>query len=125
MYSSFVHYIYIYIITGKSGGVVRIINRRTAERALLKDFIGRVIDIAFAHTDDILIGAVDEIGNLMVYHVKETDDMKLMYPLTSDVISYGSWIYNYLCNQCLSPMMLWVRISIRVRSTTLSDKVCQ
>jgi hypothetical protein len=49
MYSSFVHYIYIYIITGKSGGVVRIINRRTAERALLKDFIGRVIDIAFAH----------------------------------------------------------------------------
>jgi hypothetical protein len=23
--------------------------------------------------------------------------------------SYGSWIYNYLCNQCLSPLMLWVR----------------
>ena len=20
--------------------------------------------------------------------------------------SYGSWIYNYLCNQCLSPLML-------------------
>jgi hypothetical protein len=31
--------------------------------------------------------------------------------------SYGSWIYNYLCNQCLSPLML-VRIS-------LCDKVCQ
>ena len=38
--------------------------------------------------------------------------------------SYGSWIY-YLCNQCLSPMMLWVRISIRARCTTLCDKVCQ
>jgi len=24
--------------------------------------------------------------------------------------SYGSWIYNYLCNQCLSPLTLWVRI---------------
>jgi hypothetical protein len=35
---------------------------------------------------------------------------------------YGSWIYNYLCNQCLSPR---VRISIRVRCTTLCDKVCQ
>ena len=23
--------------------------------------------------------------------------------------SYGSWIYNYLCNQCLSPLTLWVR----------------
>ena len=39
--------------------------------------------------------------------------------------SYGSWIYNYLCNQCLSSLMLWVRISIRARCTTLSDKVCQ
>ena len=38
---------------------------------------------------------------------------------------YGSWIYNYPCNQCLSPLMLWVRISIRTRCTTLYDKVCQ
>ena len=39
--------------------------------------------------------------------------------------SYGSWIYNYLSNQCLSPLMLWGRISIRARCTTLCDKVCQ
>ena len=39
--------------------------------------------------------------------------------------SYGSWINNYLCNQCLSPLMLWVRISIRARCTTLFDKACQ
>ena len=39
--------------------------------------------------------------------------------------SYGSWFYNYLCNQCLSPLMLWVRISIRARCTTICDKVCQ
>ena len=26
--------------------------------------------------------------------------------------SYGSWIYNYLCNQCLSPLKLWVRYNI-------------
>jgi len=25
-------------------------------------------------------------------------------------LSYGSWIYNYLCNQCLSPLKLWVWI---------------
>jgi len=36
-----------------------------------------------------------------------------------------SWIYNCLCNQCLSPLMLWVRISIRARCTTLCDKVCE
>jgi len=39
--------------------------------------------------------------------------------------SYGSWIFNYLCNQCLSPLMLWVRISITARCTTICDKVCQ
>ena len=36
-----------------------------------------------------------------------------------------SWIYNYICNQCLSPLMLWVGISIRARCRTLYDKVCQ
>ena len=39
--------------------------------------------------------------------------------------SYGSWIYNYLCNQWLSSLMLWVRISIRARCATICDKVCQ
>jgi hypothetical protein len=39
--------------------------------------------------------------------------------------SYGSSIYNYLCNQCISPLMLWVQISIRARCTTLCDKFCQ
>ena len=41
--------------------------------------------------------------------------------------SYGSWIYNYLCNQGLSALMLWVRIALRwgVIDPTLCDKVCQ
>jgi hypothetical protein len=34
---------------------------------------------------------------------------------------------DYLCNQCLSPLALWVRIQLRqdVLDTTLCDKVCQ
>ena len=41
--------------------------------------------------------------------------------------SYGSWIYNYLCKQFLSSLMLWVRTQLRrgVLDTTLCDKVCQ
>ena len=39
--------------------------------------------------------------------------------------SYGSWIYNYICNQYLSPLMLWVWILIRARCATLCDKVCR
>ena len=38
---------------------------------------------------------------------------------------HGSWFYNYLCNQCLSPLILWVRILIMARCTALCDKVCQ
>ena len=40
---------------------------------------------------------------------------------------YGSWIYNYICSQCLSPLTLWVQIPLRrgVFDTTLCDKVCQ
>jgi hypothetical protein len=35
--------------------------------------------------------------------------------------------YHYLCNQCLSPLTLWVRIPLGwgVLDTTLCDKVCQ
>jgi len=38
-----------------------------------------------------------------------------------------SWIYNYLCNQCLSQLTLWVWTLLRqgVLDTTLCDKVCQ
>jgi len=31
--------------------------------------------------------------------------------------SYVSWIYNYICNQCLSPLKLWVRIQLMARCT--------
>jgi hypothetical protein len=31
--------------------------------------------------------------------------------------SYGSWIYNYLCNQCLSPLKLRVQILFIARCT--------
>ena len=34
--------------------------------------------------------------------------------------SYVSWIYNYLCNQCLSPLKLWVRTPFMARCTRYS-----
>jgi hypothetical protein len=41
--------------------------------------------------------------------------------------SYGSWIYNYVCNQCLSLLKLCVRIPLRrgVIDATLCYKVCK
>jgi hypothetical protein len=40
---------------------------------------------------------------------------------------YGSWLYTYLWNQCLSPLTLWFQTALRrgVLDTALCDKVCQ
>jgi hypothetical protein len=55
---------------------------------------------------------------LIIIHVH--NHMGLSWPW-----SYGSWIYNYLCNHCLSLLLLWVRLPPSARCTTLGDKVCQ
>ena len=42
--------------------------------------------------------------------------------------AYGCWIYNYLCNQRLSPLKLWIQIPLMVRCTRYNImwyKVCQ
>ena len=39
--------------------------------------------------------------------------------------SHGSWIYNYLCNQHLLPLKLWVPIPFTARCTISCDKVSQ
>ena len=45
------------------------------------------------------------------------------------IYMYGSWKYNYLCNQCLSHLKLWVRIPLSswwsVTETAFCYNVCQ
>ena len=41
------------------------------------------------------------------------------------VLIIGNWIYNYLCNKCLSPLKLWVRTLFMARCTrweSVSDR---
>ena len=59
---------------------VRIYNRKTAERTLLKGFDGRVVDIAFAFASSVVLGIVDEVGGIFVYDITETSDGKITYP---------------------------------------------
>ena len=56
-----------------------------------------------------------------MYHIK----MSLLGPSWS--WSYDSCIYNYICNRCISPPKLWVRIPLRrgALDATLWVKVCQ
>jgi hypothetical protein len=42
-------------------------------------------------------------------HIKTVDNLVMTVQNTAVVvIIYGRWIYNYLCNQCLSPLKLRV-----------------
>jgi len=63
-----------YAITtpGKGCGVVRVVNRDTDDRILIKGMRGAVVDLSFAHTkEEVVIGAVDSLGNLFVHKVME------------------------------------------------------
>ena len=40
-----------------------------------------------------------------------------MYIIFSLSWSYGSWIYNYLCNKCLSSLKVWIRFPLMARCT--------
>lgn len=107
------------LLIGKSGGVVRIINRKTAERALLKDLTGKVVDIAFAYTDDVILAAVDEVGNLLVHSVREGDDKKIQYP------------YNYIeicvhvihSNQYVVIVYYWTEVHTSLLHNWLSIEI--
>ena len=72
---------------------------------------------------------IDKLYHIMLYRIHlawaSFELATLEGPLWS--WSYRSWIYTYLCNQCLSPLKMWVRTPFVARSTrsTLYDKVCQ
>ena len=66
-------------------------------------------------------------GNMTLTDFETTFRLTFAEKGSSSSWSYGSWIYNYLCNQFLSALTLWVRTTLRrgELNTTLCDKVCQ
>jgi hypothetical protein len=66
------------------------------------------------------LSILSEACNNILFHKKEVKEEKHTH-------TSWSWIYNFLCYQCLSPLRLWDPIQLRqcVLDTTLWDKVCQ
>ena len=53
-------------------GIVRVVNRVTEERLLVKGMRGPVRDLGFAHhAAEVIVGCVDSLGNLFVHRVTE------------------------------------------------------
>lgn len=75
-------------ILGKDGGLIRVINRETDQRKLIKNTKALIQDISFALTPlQILLGCVDEEGNLSVYNIDDTPD-SIVYPFSATGIIF-------------------------------------
>lgn len=55
-------------ITGASA--IRVMHNTSADRKLLKGFSGSVVDVAFAHSPEVIVAGVDDLGSLLVYACK-------------------------------------------------------
>ncbi len=73
-----------YVLEGKSGYVLRVLQPETSNRALLKGFVGGVLDVAFAHRGSSLLAAVDEGGNVYVWDLSRVEEITKAptYPMT-------------------------------------------
>ncbi|XP_072014258.1 enhancer of mRNA-decapping protein 4-like [Amphiura filiformis] len=61
----------VYVLKVHPGYGLRILNRRTVERALLKGFVDVITDVAFAHHNSNVLGCIDRRGNLSVWQIHE------------------------------------------------------
>jgi len=79
-----------YAITkpGTTEGIVRVVNRVTDERTLIKGMRGPVLDLAFAHIDsEVILGCVDSQGNMFVNRITEDAWGKLVEERVLEVMS--------------------------------------
>ncbi|XP_033625573.1 enhancer of mRNA-decapping protein 4-like isoform X2 [Asterias rubens] len=63
----------VYVLKIQSGYGLRILDRRTSVRALLKGFDFIITDVAFAHHQSNTLGCIDRIGNITVWNICEAD----------------------------------------------------
>ena len=60
--------------------MVRILNRKTVQKALIKGFTGSIEDMSFAHYNSDQLACIDSAGDVFIWTISEDDD-KIRYPL--------------------------------------------
>ena len=59
---------------------MRILDRKTVQKALIKGFTGSIEDISFAHYDSDHLACIDSAGDIFIWQISEDND-KIKYPL--------------------------------------------
>lgn len=64
-------------ILGKDGGMIRVTNQETNERALIRNLKEDIKDLSFAYSrDSIILGCVDSEGNILIYQIEDAPSLK-------------------------------------------------
>jgi len=75
VHKSGTYFAYAIVSPGKNTGMVRVVQKKTDQRALVKGMKGKIKDLAFAHClDQIILGVVDEFGNLFIFRIEQTNE---------------------------------------------------
>ncbi|KAK9872249.1 hypothetical protein WA026_017050 [Henosepilachna vigintioctopunctata] len=62
-----------YAMKGKEGGMVRLANQETNQRALIKNLKTDVRDVSFAFLrNEIILGCVDDMANVFIYEIEDS-----------------------------------------------------
>ena len=64
---------YAYVVSSRHGYTIRVIQRATKNKALLKNFVGQVVDLSFAHSGSNKLAAVDQAGNVYYYDLEQAN----------------------------------------------------
>ncbi|KAL8593052.1 hypothetical protein ACOMHN_017978 [Nucella lapillus] len=57
-------------IKTKSACAIRVMHNTSSDRKLIRGFTGSVVDVAFAHSSEVIVAGVDDLGTLLVYACK-------------------------------------------------------
>ena len=89
VHKSGTYFAYAIVSPGKNTGMVRVVQKKTDQRVLVKGMKGKIKDLAFAHClDQIILGVVDEFGNLFVFRIEQIrdDDSDNDKPLLTEML---------------------------------------
>lgn len=69
---------FAYALRTPGDGKVRVFHKKLNEKALIKSFKGRVVDLSFAHYDaQIILGCVEDTGCLQIFKISLVDEAKI------------------------------------------------
>jgi enhancer of mRNA-decapping protein 4 len=90
-----------YGMKGKDGGMVRVTNQETSERALIKNLKNDVKDLSFAFSrQQIILGCIDDEGNVLIYEIIDEPSAikykQLLHIFHSDIVPHSAPNYRII-----------------------------